>query len=130
MCSSDLSLTDFYKIKSIDLGEITKHKFDIVYITNPAHLHIHFAIKFAKFGANIFIEKPLSSNLKKIALLSTIAGSLANAMSDISTTEAAIITFIATAANINLFGIGGAFWGLVLGLISYFIIPLFSKKKI
>jgi predicted dehydrogenase len=67
------SLTDFYKIKSIDLGEITKHKFDIVYITNPAHLHIHFAIKFAKFGANIFIEKPLSSNLKKIALLSKIA---------------------------------------------------------
>ncbi len=27
-----------------------------------------------------------------------------------------------TAANINLFGIGGAFWGLVLGLISYFVL--------
>ena len=62
------------------------------------------------------------STLAGLALLSTIAGSLANAMSDISTREAAIITFIATAANINLFGIGGAFWGLVLGLISYFIL--------
>nr|MBP6714534.1 benzoate/H(+) symporter BenE family transporter [Aliarcobacter sp.] len=36
--------------------------------------------------------------------------------------EAALITFLATAANINLFGIGGAFWGLVLGLISYLIL--------
>ncbi|WP_198306376.1 benzoate/H(+) symporter BenE family transporter [Arcobacter vandammei] len=62
------------------------------------------------------------STLAGLALLSTIAGSLANAMNDISTREAAMITFIATAANINIFGIGGAFWGLVLGLISYFIL--------
>lgn len=68
------------------------------------------------------------STLAGLALLSTIAGSLANAMSDISTREAAIITFIATAANINLFGIGGAFWGLVLGLISYFILNFKFKK--
>lgn len=62
------------------------------------------------------------STLAGLALLSTIAGSLANAMNDISTREAAMITFIATAANINIFGIGGAFWGLVLGLIAYFIL--------
>lgn len=49
-------------------------------------------------------------------------GSLANAISDNNTREAAMITFLATAANINLFGIGGAFWGLVLGLISYFVL--------
>lgn len=62
------------------------------------------------------------STLAGLALLSTIAGSLANAISDNNTREAAMITFLATAANINLFGIGGAFWGLVLGLISYFIL--------
>lgn len=62
------------------------------------------------------------STLAGLALLSTIAGSLANAISDNDTREAAMITFLATAANINLFGIGGAFWGLVLGLISYFVL--------
>ncbi|ENW20423.1 benzoate membrane transport protein [Acinetobacter haemolyticus] len=43
-------------------------------------------------------------------------------MSDVDSREAALITFVATAANISLFGIGGAFWGLVLGLISYLVL--------
>lgn len=80
------------------------------------------AALFAAFPA-VFI-----STLAGLALLSTIAGSLANAMNDVDTREAAIITFIATAANINLFGIGGAFWGLVLGLLSYFILNKKFKK--
>jgi len=74
------------------------------------------AALFAAFPATFI------STLAGLALLSTIAGSLANALSDNNTREAAMITFLATAANINLFGIGGAFWGLVLGLISYFIL--------
>ncbi len=74
--------------------------------------------------ATLFAAFPATfiSTLAGLALLSTIAGSLANAISDNNTREAAMITFLATAANINLFGIGGAFWGLVLGLISYFIL--------
>ena len=74
------------------------------------------AALFAAFPATFI------STLAGLALLSTIAGSLANAISDNNTREAAMITFLATAANINLFGIGGAFWGLVLGLISYFVL--------
>jgi benzoate membrane transport protein len=31
----------------------------------------------------------------------------------------ALITFLACAANINLLGIGGAFWGLLIGLAAY-----------
>ena len=80
------------------------------------------AALFAAFPATFI------STLAGLALLSTIAGSLANAISDNNTREAAMITFLATAANINLFGIGGAFWGLMLGLISYFILN--SKLKI
>lgn len=74
--------------------------------------------------ATLFTAFPATfiSTLAGLALLSTIAGSLTNAMSDINTREAAMITFLATSANINLFGIGGAFWGLVLGLISYFVL--------
>lgn len=70
------------------------------------------------------------STLAGLALLGTIAGSLANAMSNTHDREAALITFLAAAANISLFGIGGAFWGLILGLISYMILNGKFKKKI
>ena len=74
--------------------------------------------------AAVFAAFPTAfiSTLAGLALLGTIAGSLANAMSDVDSREAALITFVATAANISLFGIGGAFWGLVLGLISYLVL--------
>lgn len=36
--------------------------------------------------------------------------------------EAALITFLASAANIKLLGVGGAFWGLVIGLFAYFVL--------
>lgn len=63
--------------------------------------------------------KAFISTLAGLALLGTIAASLSHAIQDHHNREAALITFLATTANINLFGIGGAFWGLVLGLLSY-----------
>lgn len=48
------------------------------------------------------------------------------AMSESSSREAAIITFIVTASGLTLFGIGAAFWGLVAGGIASFI---FSRLK-
>lgn len=74
--------------------------------------------------AAVFAAFPVAfiSTLAGLALLGTIAGSLANAMSDIDGREASFITFLATTANISLFGVGGAFWGLVLGLISYLVL--------
>ncbi|MBX8785672.1 benzoate transporter, partial [Ochrobactrum sp. GRS2] len=59
------------------------------------------------------------TTLAGLALLGTIGGSLAGALADPKTREAALITFLASAANINLLGIGGAFWGLVIGLVAY-----------
>jgi benzoate membrane transport protein len=45
-----------------------------------------------------------------------------------------LITFLASAANITLFGIGGAFWGLMIGLLAYFILngkfPQRQKKDV
>jgi len=67
------SLKNFYKINQIDSTDFKKHKFDIVYITNPIYRHIYYALKFANLGANLFIEKPLSHNLKNINLLNNIA---------------------------------------------------------
>lgn len=71
--------------------------------------------------AAVFMAFPATfiTTLAGLALLGTIGGSLASAMADTTTREASLITFLAAAANINLLGIGGAFWGLVIGLIAY-----------
>ena len=44
---------------------------------------------------------------------------LATALAEPASREAALITFLAAAANITLLGIGGAFWGLFIGLIAH-----------
>lgn len=74
--------------------------------------------------AAVFMAFPATfiTTLAGLALLGTIGSSLANAVADPKTREASLITFLAAAANINLFGIGGAFWGLVIGLVTYTVL--------
>ena len=62
--------------------------------------------------------------LAGLALLSTIAGSLFQALHSIHERDAAIITFLVTASGISLLGVGAAFWGLVAGGISYSLLSL------
>lgn len=59
--------------------------------------------------------------LAGLALLSTIANSLNTAVTEISTREAAVITFLVTASGMTIFGIGSAFWGLVAGFVALLI---------
>ncbi|MEN4919194.1 benzoate/H(+) symporter BenE family transporter [Achromobacter spanius] len=68
------------------------------------------------------LPKAFITTLAGLALLGAIGGSLANAMADARTRETALITFLATAANITLLGVGGAFWGLVAGLTAHLLI--------
>ena len=74
--------------------------------------------------AALFMAFPATfiTTLAGLALLGTIGGSLAGAMTDASSREASLITFLAAAANITLFGIGGAFWGLLIGLVAYVVL--------
>ncbi len=74
--------------------------------------------------ASVFMALPSAfiTTLAGLALLGTIGGSLTNALSDEKTREAALITFLASASNIQLLGIGGAFWGLLIGLIAYAVL--------
>ncbi|QBE91386.1 benzoate transporter BenE [Sphingomonas paucimobilis] len=83
-----------------------------------------FYILIGVFGvtlAAVFMAFPATfiTTLAGLALLGTIGGSLAGAMADPATREASLITFLASAANISMLGVGGAFWGLVIGLIAY-----------
>ena len=74
--------------------------------------------------AAVFMALPATfiTTLAGLALLGTIGGSLATALADAKTREASLITFLAAAANISLLGIGGAFWGLVIGLVAYAVL--------
>lgn len=74
--------------------------------------------------AAVFMAFPATfiTTLAGLALLGTIGGSLSSAMADPAYREAALITFLASAANIKLLGIGGAFWGLVIGLVAYAVL--------
>lgn len=71
--------------------------------------------------AAVFMALPATfiATLAGLALLGTIGGSLAAAMADAKTREASLITFLAAAANVQMLGIGGAFWGLLIGLAAY-----------
>lgn len=74
--------------------------------------------------AAVFMAFPATfiTTLAGLALLGTIGGSLAGAMADPTSREAALITFLASAANIKLLGIGGAFWGLMIGLVASLVL--------
>ncbi|NBE51837.1 benzoate/H(+) symporter BenE family transporter [Streptomyces boluensis] len=53
-----------------------------------------------------------------VGLLATIEASLASALSDLASREAAVVTFLATASGVTLLGIGSAFWGLLAGVLT------------
>ncbi|MFI6444826.1 benzoate/H(+) symporter BenE family transporter [Kitasatospora sp. NPDC050543] len=62
------------------------------------------------------LPKELVAVVAGVALLASLQGSLAGAMADESGRDAAVVTFLATASGMTLFGIGSAFWGLLLGV--------------
>jgi len=76
------------------------------------------------FGGSItslLAALPLSwiQTLAGLALLSTIGGSLFQALAHEKERDAAVVTFLVTASGVTLLGVGSAFWGLVAGGICY-----------
>ena len=57
-----------------------------------------------------------------IALLGVIGNSLADSLIHTDGREAALLTFLVTASGFSLFGIGSAFWGLVVGLTAHLLL--------
>ncbi|WP_422731036.1 benzoate/H(+) symporter BenE family transporter [Leclercia pneumoniae] len=79
------------------------------------------------FGGSItgvMAALPLSwiQTLAGLALLSTISGSLYQALHNERERDAAIVTFLLTASGVTLGGIGSAFWGLVAGGVCYLVL--------
>ncbi|QNQ20400.1 benzoate/H(+) symporter BenE family transporter [Kosakonia sp. SMBL-WEM22] len=67
--------------------------------------------------------------LAGLALLGTISGSLHQALNAPRERDAAIVTFLVTASGVTLFGLGSAFWGLIIGGICYFTFDMARKPE-
>ena len=63
--------------------------------------------------------------LAGIALFATISHNVAIAFANIEEREAALLTFLCSASGVQFWGIGSAFWGLILGI---FVLILFRLK--
>ncbi|MER5867858.1 benzoate/H(+) symporter BenE family transporter [Kitasatospora sp. NPDC002040] len=55
------------------------------------------------------------------ALLASFQGSLAGAVADEHGRDGAVVTFLATASGMTLYGIGSAFWGLLFGVATHLV---------
>ncbi|MBU6492969.1 MAG: benzoate/H(+) symporter BenE family transporter [Burkholderiales bacterium] len=79
------------------------------------------------FGATIaalFAAFPaaLVAAIAALALFGSIMNGLTNAMSDARQREAALVTFMVTASGLTLLSIGSAFWGLIAGALTLFVL--------
>jgi benzoate membrane transport protein len=81
-----------------------------------------FKTLFGLFGTTVIaffagLPKPLIAAMAGLALLGTIQGCLVGAFSDAKDREAAMFALLLTASDVQLLGVGSAFWGLVGGFI-------------
>lgn len=72
---------------------------------------------FAAPLAGLFIAMPTAvlAAVTGLALIAPLTGTLQGMMAETAQREAAVLTFTATASGLALFGVGSAFWGLVVG---------------
>jgi benzoate membrane transport protein len=68
------------------------------------------------------LPKELVVTLAGLALLGPITANLAGIVAAEDHREAAVITFLATASGMSFLGLGSAFWGIVIGMIAYWIL--------
>ncbi|MGO9421973.1 benzoate/H(+) symporter BenE family transporter [Roseiarcus sp.] len=61
-------------------------------------------------GAPILVEA-----VAGLALLNPFGSAVHNALADSQEREAALVTFLVTASGVTIYGVGGAFWGLLAG---------------
>ena len=85
---------------------------------------------FAAPLAGLFIAMPTAplAVITGLALIAPLSGALGSMMQDAASREAAVMTFAATASGLTLFGIGSAFWGLVVGFVCLCVARLLAPK--
>jgi len=99
-----------------------------------------FYIIFGIFGATIvsvfaMFPSELIIIITGLALFGSISSSLASSMQEEEKKEAALITFLVTLSGISIAGVGSPFWGLIVGIVTDYILSgdlrkMFSSKTI
>lgn len=85
-------------------------------------VYIIFALFAAIFASFVLaVPRELLLSLAGLALINTFAGSLKTAMEAQETRLAAIVTVLVGAGGVTIFGIGGAFWALLLGVLVWLL---------
>lgn len=86
---------------------------------------------FAAPLAGLFIAMPpaVLAVVTGLALIAPLTGALTQMIGDEASREAAILTFAATASGLALFGVGSAFWGLVVGFSVLAVRRLLSLRR-
>ncbi|WP_346012208.1 benzoate/H(+) symporter BenE family transporter [Streptomyces sp. SID3343] len=70
------------------------------------------------------LPKELVAAVAGVALFGALASGLTGAMADPQHRESALITFLATASGVTLWGIGSAFWGLIAGVLAHVVLSV------
>lgn len=73
------------------------------------------------------LPKELVAALAGLALIGAIATNITIAMKDDEQRDAALITFLATASGMSFLGLSSVFWGIVIGMVAYYIL---TKKRL
>ncbi|QIL80682.1 benzoate/H(+) symporter BenE family transporter [Diaphorobacter sp. HDW4A] len=86
---------------------------------------------FAGTIVQVFTAVPaaLIAALAGLALIGAIVSNIRIVADEAAYVEPAVITFLATASGMTLFGLGAAFWGVVFGMASYWIFGRPAKVK-
>jgi benzoate membrane transport protein len=75
------------------------------------------------------LPKELVVTLAGLALLGPIMANLAGIVVADDHREASVITFLATASGMSFLGLGSAFWGIVIGMVAWWILHARSTKR-
>lgn len=82
----------------------------------------------AAVAAFTALPPALISSVAGLALLGTIMNGTAVAMEKPETRDAGLVALLCSAANFNLFGIGAAFWALLLGVVVHLLLT-WGKRR-
>jgi benzoate membrane transport protein len=74
------------------------------------------------------LPKELVVTLAGLALLGPIMANLGGIVAADDHREASIITFLATASGMSFLGLGSAFWGIVIGMLAYWVLHAGAAK--
>jgi benzoate membrane transport protein len=94
-----------------------------------AGLYLLLAI-FSPTLVRLFLALPhtVIATLTGLALIPALMGAIGNMLTATEERDAAIVTFLATGSGVVLFGLGAAFWGLVVGFLALGVKALWMQR--